>query len=348
MSVVPVPVPELPFPAVEFSAGAGDPIAAIVTSPEYKQAAISLEREPLFERSLVGTGTQSLLYALIRNRRPLHVFEIGTYRGGTTEVMARALCANGTGMLHTVGPFDESHFMPVYQQWHPDLQKVVRFHPLDSMAFFMRMEAEDIRPDLVMVDGNHDYEFVSFDIHSAARLLLPGGFIVLDAISQSGPFLAALDFLDNNAGWVDCGLDRLSRDRTKSFDPQRTTIPGTDSAVLRAPSDYPIGARPHSFGEIPWRSSEARGFTLIFASPPGSGQLNVQCILRGFGTDHIAQFATGTSVMITPAVASQQSITILFDKPLKIESGLPRYSLEPWFVWTGKEPLRLSVAPAMF
>jgi predicted O-methyltransferase YrrM len=41
---------------------------------------------------------------------------------------------------------------------------------------------------LVLVDGSHEYEFASFDIDAAPKRLERGGFIVIDNVSQAGPY----------------------------------------------------------------------------------------------------------------------------------------------------------------
>jgi hypothetical protein len=42
---------------------------------------------------------------LIRTLRPQAVAEVGTLFAGTTEVMARALWENGSGVIHTADPY---------------------------------------------------------------------------------------------------------------------------------------------------------------------------------------------------------------------------------------------------
>lgn len=341
------PIDELPFPVINLTEII-NPIPEILTAPEFEHAWAALLEDPLSKRSLLSTVGQALLYTLIRNQRPMHIYEIGTYRGGTSEVMARALLANGVGILHTVGPFDEAQFRPVLDSWHPSLKGVVRFYPVDSMAFYMQMQDEGVRPGIVLVDGNHDYEFVSFDIHSAARSLLPGGFIIVDDILQAGPFLAIEDFLEKHPGWIECNFQPRQRDRTKSFDRERSTIPNTGISVLRAPFHYLIGDRPTSFGDGVWRTSQVRGLTLVLGGHSTIGQLHIQCILRGFGADRIVEIVTSSTVTVQAGTEPQSHITIVFDKPPVIENEFPRYSVESWFIWTGPEPLQLCVPPVIF
>lgn len=342
----PAPFTDTPFPVVDLDA-IGDPIPAILAAPEFQHAVAVLAQAPTAKRSLLSAATQALACTLIRNTRPAHVFEIGTYHGGTTEVMARALLANGSGTLHTVGPFDEATFAPVFATWPPDLQRILRFYPSDSMAFYMGTEAQDIRAGLVLVDGNHDYEYATFDILSAARQLTPGGFIIVDNIAQAGPFFAVRDFLALHPGWIDCGLNSVDWDRGKSFDTERCRIPNTDAAVLRAPTHRLVTDRPSTSGQQSCRSAQVRGLTLELAEQPTSGQLFVQCVLRGFANDRIVELVTEGSVDVQADADLKNHLTIVFDKPATVETGLLHYTVEAWLIWTGSEPLRLAGSPTI-
>ena len=83
------------------------------------------------------------------------------------------------------------------------------------------MERQHIHPELVFVDGNHDYEFAFFDIACGARTIAPGGFIVVDNIAQPGPFFAARDFLAANPDWRELGTAATDYNRDKAFDRRR-------------------------------------------------------------------------------------------------------------------------------
>src|ERR1051325_8487017 len=198
------PVAEIPFPRVDL-AGPAEPVASIVRAPEFAQTERFFAEDIGASRSLLPVTARALLYAVVRNVNPEHVVEIGTYQGGTAEVLSRALRANGRGMLHTVSPYDAERFGPTLAQWPNELRAHATYYPVNSMAFFIRMAEQRIRPGVVLVDGNHDYEFAAFDIWSAARWMTPGGFIFIDNVSQAGPYRAALDFMTARPGWRSCG-----------------------------------------------------------------------------------------------------------------------------------------------
>ena len=106
---------------------------------------------------------------------------------------------------------------------------------MSSMDFYMEMERQSVRPGVVFVDGNHDYEFALFDIGRAAKYMTPGGFIFVDNVAQPGPFFAARDFLSANPGWREIGGSTEGHNASLSFDRKRSAIPDTDFIVLRAP-----------------------------------------------------------------------------------------------------------------
>lgn len=334
------PIVDLPYPNVNLGE-VFNPVPAILAAPEFAQLTEFFAETPTARRALSALVGQALMYAVIRNLRPDHVVEIGTYKGGVTEVLARAVQTTGA-TLHTVSPFDAARFQPLYLAWPEALRKHVRYYPLDSMAFFMRLDQQKIRPNLVFIDGNHDLEFVTFDLLAAARRLQPGGFIFVDSVSQAGPFLATMDFLAHQAQWHVCGTRTGSRDPTKAFDRERATIDQTDFIVLRAPFNHFIGQRPMTFGEVDWTGPILKGIRLRIAEP-ANGTLYTQTILRGFSEAYIEE-AIGECATVLDRQMSDVDVTL----PLMVKDGYNRYQLETWFVWIGNGPLPLREIPQPF
>jgi hypothetical protein len=323
----------------------GDPIAAIVNASEFAETKRFFATAPSATRSLLSETAQALLYSIIRNLGPDHVVEIGTYQGGTAETLTRGLQANGHGTLHTVSPFDAERFGPTFAQWPEALRRHAKFYPLNSMAFFMQVPAQHIRPGVVLVDGNHDFEFAAFDIASAARWITPGGFIFVDNISQAGPYRAGLEFLAAHPDWRDCGKPPAAPDNTKAFDYWRTRVPSTDLFVLRAPSGYFVGRVPKTFGEIGWHGLDVSGLTVTPAVPGQVGTLKVQCILRAFSEQRVVEIVTDAECALDGSTAPFE---VKFRKSWQIEQGFDRYAVEPWLCWLGDRPLELTCAPTPY
>src|SRR5262245_46691586 len=98
------PITDIAWPSFDLTR-VDDPVKEVLSSSEFEKATRFFSENPAAQRSLVSGQAQALLYSIIRNLRPDHVFEIGSYKAGTTEALCRALQANGHGLLHTVDPF---------------------------------------------------------------------------------------------------------------------------------------------------------------------------------------------------------------------------------------------------
>lgn len=337
------PIADIPFPKIDLAAG-GDPVAAIMAAPEFPAATAFFADNPVTSRSLETPTAHALLYCLIRNLRPDHVFEIGTYRAGTTEAICRALCANEAGTAHTVDPFTGDYAEVVLKGWPPELLRRVKLYTMNSMTFYMEMRRQKIRPDLVFVDGEHDYEFALFDIGAAARLIGPGGFLFIDNIDQAGPFLAARDFLAANPGWREVGSSLRDYIAEKAFDPQRNMISQTDFIALRAPRTHPVDRRPRDFGVVRQSSNRVNGLRLRLQSPSRPGTLTVQIVFRGFGAARLWETAADARIDVNPGPASQ-SVDAAFTPPQQLADGCVYYTVETWLIWHGDEPLQLLQLP---
>jgi hypothetical protein len=215
---------------------------------------------------------------------------------------------------------------------------------MDSMAFFKDKERDDIHPGLVFVDGDHDYEFALFDVGCGARAIAPGGFIVIDNVAQAGPFFAGRDFLTANPGWRELGSSARDYNPAKAFDRHRTTIINTDFMVLQAPPARWVDERPRGFGTIRWRRSSVDGVRLKLRPPGRPGELSVQVVLRGFGTQ-LAETLADATVPLAPGV---ENLSIAFAPPAQLTGHFISFTVEPWLIWRGKEPLQLVGPPEPF
>jgi predicted O-methyltransferase YrrM len=338
-----IPLNDIPFCQIDLGIRV-DPVPAILSSREFAQADDYFTQSPTLHPALVSVRSQALLYILIRNLKAEHVVEVGTFYAGTSEVICRALHANRRGMLHTTDPYGVDRVPGILAQWPEELRKHVVYYPLNSMGFFEELARMRIQPDLVFVDGNHDYEFALFDVQCSARYLRPGGFIVIDNANQAGPFFAAQDFLARHPAWVECRLTAHRPNNTKAFDPERSNIPGTDFILLRAPSAYLIDIRPFSPGEIPWNSCRVDGLRLSLLSPPGEGVLHVQLVLRGFSGQRNVEQVVSSELRIRSADAGFVEIRV----PITIPGEFDRYTVEPWMIWVGSGSLTLNETPMIF
>jgi predicted O-methyltransferase YrrM len=335
------PLEAIPSPVVDMTQR--DPVAAIMAAPEFRQTAEWFVRQTWLDRSLTSACSQALLYALARNLKPARAFEVGTYLAGASEAICRGMLANGGGTLYTADPYGLPRAPAILMKWPAPLRAHIRYYPKDSMGFFLHMELSKSVSDLTFIDGRHEYEFALFDLLASARSLAPGGFIVLDDISQAGPFFALQDFLRVNPGWVECGKPVGSFTTSDPLDRTRIAVAGTDFAVVRAPQHVFVGSRPRSGGIQKAYLGRVDGVALSIVAAPARGTLVVQCALRGHGRVTAEIIATARH-----EIERAGSMKIAFDRPLVLDGAYEHMTVEPWLAWNGEQPLRLSSPPTVF
>jgi predicted O-methyltransferase YrrM len=329
--------PTIPFSTIDLSSD--NPIPEILNAPKFSETESVLYKTAASQRALIPAAAAALIYTLVRNVKPQHVVEIGTYYGGTAEVICRALYENGSGILHTVAPFEAESVYPIFESWPQELRQHLEFYLMTSMDFYYRLNARGVRPEIALIDGDHSYPAALFDIQSLAKSLERRGFLLIDDVSQPGPYYAAMDFLQRNPDWTQCKARNPKwADPNKAIDRERTSIPETNFEILRAPRGYSIGSRPVSFGEMP-SATEVKGLRIHAES--GGGTLHAQCVLRGFlpGAEEVTMAALD--------IAKPGKVNLLFAKPLKIEGSFVRCTAEPWLVWSGQTPLVLAEIPTI-
>jgi predicted O-methyltransferase YrrM len=330
--------PTIPFSTIDLSSD--NPIVDILNAPKFSDTEAVIYKTAASQRALISAAAAALIYTLVRNAKPQHVVEIGTYHGGTSEVICQALYENGSGMLHTVGPFETERVVPIFDSWPRELRRHLEFYLMTSMDFYYRLKERGIRPEIAFIDGDHSYQAALFDIQSLAKLLARRGFLLVDNTSQPGPYYAATDFLQSNPDWTQCkARDPKWADPNKAFDRERTSVPETDFEILRAPRGYSVGSRPVTFGEMP-SATEVKGLRIDAES--AGGTLHAQCVLRGFGPAGAEQVA-----MAALDIARPGTVALMFPEPLVIIGSFERCSTEPWLVWSGKTPLILSQIPTI-
>jgi predicted O-methyltransferase YrrM len=337
-------ITNIAFPMVDLSTTL-NPIPAILAAPEFATTKTYFAKSPSATRSLLSITSQVLLFSIIRNLRPDHVIEIGTYRAGTSEVLTRAAQANNHGTVHTISPFDADRVNAIMPYWPAALRQHVQYHPMDSMAFFMKADNETIHPGLVLVDGNHDYEFASFDIQAAAKRMRSGGFLFIDNVSQAGPYFATKDFIRANPDWIDCAVKKSLSDDSEPFSYGRSTVPDTDFFILRAPAFYVVGNRPLTFGEITWPNRAVRGIKLSFARTPRRGMLHMQCILRAF---HEARSPIEVVGAASVQLDGACEVEVPLQNPLVTDGHFDAFRVEAWLAWTEAQPLALRTPPIVY
>jgi predicted O-methyltransferase YrrM len=333
-------------PLKEIAAPTGNPsdIVNLVSMPAYSDALAYFAEYP--PRSILSDHSRAVIYTLIRTMRPEVVAEVGTMFAGTAEVMARALWENGTGIVHTTDPLGGDRCPQIIASWPQEIQRMTRFYALNSMDFFLHLDRQRVMLDLVLVDGNHDFEFALFDLQMSARLLRPGGIVIMDNAEQTGPFKACQLFLGNNREWRELGSAVASHTRSAPFDSARASIPWTSFVILQAPNHIPVGEEFRSWGQVRTKSAHFDGIRFDLPAQRTSGWLHYQAVLRAFLDDGAVpeQKAVGK---LRLEVDRSGTIVHSFDRPLRFAEGA-QYTHEIDLAWepdTGCPPLALLAAP---
>jgi predicted O-methyltransferase YrrM len=330
--------PTIPFPIIDLSSD--NPIAEILNAPKFSEAQTIIYETAASQRALISAAAAALIYTLVRNAKPQHVVEIGTYYGGTSELICQALHENGSGILHTVAPFEAERVIPIFDSWPQELRRHLEFYLMTSMDFYYRLNERGIRPEIAFIDGDHSYQAALFDIQSLAKSLARRGFLLVDNVSQPGPYYAVTDFLQRNPDWTQCKARNPEwADPNKALDRERTSVPETDFEILRAPRGYSIGSRPVTFGEMP-STTKVKGLRIHAAA--AGGTLHAQCVLRGFGSP-----AAEETIMAALDIATPGTVDLMFPQSLVIKGQFDRCTAEPWLVWSGQTPLILAEIPTI-
>ena len=132
-------------------------------------------------------GDQLVLQAIVAARKVRTAFEIGTFNGGTTRVLAEAVPEDGQVWTLDLPPdaFDETqtpdqfHGARIGEVYRSSKSAGKVTQLLGDSATFDFSPYEG-KCDLVLVDGGHEYVHGINDTRTAFRLVAPGGVILWD------------------------------------------------------------------------------------------------------------------------------------------------------------------------
>ena len=306
--------------------------------------------------SFMSNECRLVLYQLVRYMNARSVAEIGTLFAGTSEVLSRAIYENGGGVLYTTDPFGGDRCPEIISQWPDELQKICQFSAKNSMDFFLSLENSKITLDICLVDGNHDFGFALFDLNMAAKLLRPGGIVVMDNAEQTGPYYAAKQFLENNPGWAEIGNAIEEFKPSMPFNKYRASVSNTSFLLLRKPEEYIVSAIPISTTQVQVSKSKITGLNFMFSREQCfSGNLHMQIILRAFrdGNKEIEEYVIVEKLLLN-SNATFSEVEYIFDQPLisnlEIKKGDCSHTLEIELSWEAfSEPniLKLTSSPSV-
>jgi len=232
--------------------------------------------------ALVPSASRALLFFLTRHFKPHYALEIGTYRAGSTEIIARALRMNGRGTLLTIDPFGKERVPAILNTWPKNVSQHVEFMPLSSMDCFIELSRRSIECELIFVDGDHSYEYALYDLQMAARHIKPGGIVIMDNAEQTGVYWAVKDFLKSHTDWRELGDSIAHHDPSHPFETMHPSFPDSSFLLLQAPTYILVSSIPRSFYTRYAEEKGLAGFHLHLSGEQDEGVLHALVFFRSF------------------------------------------------------------------
>lgn len=123
--------------------------------------------------------------------KPTTIIEVGTWKGASTVHMGSICKKLGLNTkIYTIDTFAPTAAYPdvpsnLFEQFlsnviHAQLQDMITPLKMTSDEAFMFLNRNDVRAQLIYLDGNHEYEFVARDIANFRHLVIPGGVLFGD------------------------------------------------------------------------------------------------------------------------------------------------------------------------
>ncbi len=180
----------------------------------------------LFQYDLHGWNSQHpYLSDSISALRPELIVEVGVWKGGSTVFMANELKTHAISSVviaidtwlgsseHWMGPFREDlsllsghpalYFKFLSNVLNAKVADYVVPLPLDSLNAAEVLGSLNLRPEMIHLDGGHDYESVTADLRVWWPLLAPGGLLIGDDYYTDGMWDTVRKAFDEFFGVLD-------------------------------------------------------------------------------------------------------------------------------------------------
>jgi predicted O-methyltransferase YrrM len=163
----------------------------------------------LFPVAIPAAEGEALREQVIRENASM-TLEVGLGYAVSALYACDGLIENGdaSAMHVAVDPFQRSRFANCGLQLLAEagVAQLVEHHPKPSQLVLPRFLLEGRSFDLAFIDGDHRFDRVFVDLYYAARLVRPGGVVILDDY-QLPAIERAASFFTNNVRWT---LEELS------------------------------------------------------------------------------------------------------------------------------------------
>lgn len=192
-------LPEKPIPSIE----AIDLV--LHEMAETKKLSLPVELS-MVERSpaLMNMAQRLLLWSLVYGLAPKRYLEIGTAAGGSATIVASAIKA-----------LAQNEFKAVCIDPKFELSDETRAYLGESFTYIESKNAPEVLIeatkqagglfDLILIDGDHRYDYALSDILLTVPYLAKGGYLLIDDASHV-QVREAIRYVLDRAGLTDCGL----------------------------------------------------------------------------------------------------------------------------------------------
>jgi predicted O-methyltransferase YrrM len=136
---------------------------------EYRKVGANISRE-----------NSHALQRFILQRRPRLVVEIGMGYGVSTLTILSGLEQNGNGRLISIDPYTgwpTGRLVALHQVKRSGVSHLHEHMHECSYSALPKLLAAGARPDLIYIDGNHNFDYVFTDFFFADKLLSAGGVV---------------------------------------------------------------------------------------------------------------------------------------------------------------------------
>jgi len=154
--------------------------------------------------ALLLMGERLLLYSLVLGMQPRRVLEIGTNLAGAAAIIAAAMDETGSpARIVTLDP-NPRHLPSVQRSTAHRLTSLQGTSPADIPR---AVDTLGGKPDLIFIDGNHEYHAVRRDFEQSLACTAPGGCLLFHDAHYWQVAQAIRDVLrDHPAQLADAGI----------------------------------------------------------------------------------------------------------------------------------------------
>ena len=169
----------------------------------------------------ISATNSAALGQFVRARKPETAIEIGMAYGVSTLTVLAAMETNGYGTLISIDPYvgwPTGRRVALHQIERAGVAHRHSHYYAASHEVLPHLLREKCRPDLIYIDGNHDYDYVFTDYFFSDKLLSKGGLMVFNDAGWSTVYRVIRSLLRSGRyREVDVGLPKVYRARNRVF-----------------------------------------------------------------------------------------------------------------------------------